>query len=107
MSKSTLVTQVQTKQDILVHLRQHQTHIKSLGGKKLGLFGSFVRDEQTAESDIDLLVEFDADQKTFDNFMQLSFLLEDILSHPVELVTLESLSPYLCLYILPAITTTD
>lgn len=103
MDKSTLVTQVQTKQDILALLRQHQTHIKSLGVKRLGLFGSFVRDEQTADSDIDLLVEFEADQKTFDNFMQLSFLLEDILPHPVELVTLESLSPYLRPYILPEV----
>ncbi len=42
-----------------------------------------------------MLVEFEPAYKTFDNFMQLSFLLEDVLNRPVELVTPESLSPYL------------
>ena len=38
--------------------------------------------------------------KTFDRFMQISFLLEDILQRPVELVTIEALSPYLGPHIL-------
>lgn len=92
-------TPLQNKKEILSVIRQHQDKIKSLGVKKLGLFGSFVRDEQNAKSDIDLLVEFKAGQKTFDNFMQLSFLLEEVLHRPVELVTIESLSPYLRPYI--------
>ena len=54
-----------------------------------------MREEQRPDSDIDLLVEFQPEQKTFDNFIQLSFFLEDILKQPVELVTTESLSPYL------------
>ena len=62
---------------------------------KLGLFGSFVRGEQNSGSDIDLLVEFEIGEKNFDNFMQLSFFLEELLGRPVELVTLESLSPYI------------
>jgi predicted nucleotidyltransferase len=41
------------------------------------------------------LVEFEPGQKTFDNFMRLAFLLEDVLGRPVEVVTAESLSPYL------------
>lgn len=87
-------TPLPTKKDILSVIRQNQEKIKALGVKKLGLFGSFIRGEQNAESDIDLLVEFEQDQKTFDNFIQLSFLLEEILQRPVELVTAESLSPY-------------
>ena len=92
-------TATQTKKDIFVILQQHQEQIKAFGVKKLGLFGSFVRNEQHPESDIDLLVEFEAGQKTFDNFMGLSFLLEDILQWPIELVTVESISPYLSPYI--------
>lgn len=38
--------------------------------------------------------------QTFDNFMQLAFLLEDLLNRPVELVTPESISPYIRPYIL-------
>lgn len=46
------------------------------------------------------LVEFEPAHKTFDNFIQLSFLLEDLLKRPVELVTSESLGPYLGPYII-------
>ncbi|MFZ1239634.1 MAG: nucleotidyltransferase family protein [Ilumatobacteraceae bacterium] len=80
-------------------MRRHPDTIRSFGVKKLGLFGSFVRNEQRADSDIDLLVEFEEGQKTFDNFMHLSFWLEEMLRWPVELVTVESVSPYLRPYI--------
>ena len=72
----------------------------SLGVRKLGIFGSFVRGEARADSDVDMLVEFEPAKKTFDNFMALSFLLEDLLQRRVELVTSESLSPYLRPHIL-------
>jgi len=64
------------------------------------LFGSFVREEQRSGSDIDVLVEFEQGQKTYDNFMQLSLFLEDLLQRKVELVTPESISPYLKPYII-------
>lgn len=90
----------QTKESILSIIRKNQDKINTLGVKRIGLFGSFVREEQNSESDVDLLVEFKCGQKTFDNFMQLSFLLEDLLSRRVELVTPESLSPYIRPYII-------
>ena len=67
---------------------------------KVGLFGSFVQGEQTAESDVDLLVQFDPEKKTFDNFIHLSALLEDLLQRRVEVVTTEALSPYIGPHIL-------
>jgi predicted nucleotidyltransferase len=91
---------IQTKQDILTVLSEQPARIKALGVKRLGLFGSFVRGQQKAESDVDLLVEFEPDQKTFDHFMQLALLLEDVLQRRVELVTPEALSPYIGPYIL-------
>ncbi len=90
----------QTKNEIVAILQANQEQLKTLGVKKLGLFGSFVRNEPDNASDIDLLVEFEPGQKTFDNFIQLSFLLEDLLARPVEVVTPESLSPYLSPHIL-------
>lgn len=90
---------IRSKKDVVSVIQQHQAKIKAFGVKKLGLFGSFSRDEQNSESDIDLLVEFEEGQKTFDNFMRLSFLLEELLKWPVELVTVESVSPYLRPYI--------
>jgi hypothetical protein len=91
---------IKTKQDILNVLDQNQSRLKKLGVRRIGLFGSFVRGEQRPDSDIDLLVEFASGRKTFDAFMELSFFLEEVLQRRIELVTVESLSPYLGPHIL-------
>jgi hypothetical protein len=91
---------IKTKQDILDVLDQNRSRLRALGVKRIGLFGSFVRGAQHPDSDIDLLVEFDAGRKTFDTYMELSFFLEEVLGHRIELVTVESLSPYLGPHIL-------
>ncbi len=91
---------LKTKTGVISTIQENRNRIKAFGVKKLGLFGSFVRGEQGLDSDIDLLVEFQSEQKTFDNFIQLSFFLEDMLKQPIELVTTDSLSPYLGPYII-------
>ena len=63
--------------------------------KRLGLFGSFRRNEPRPDSDVDLLIEFVPEKKSLRNFMRLAFMLEDLFRRRVELVTPESLSPYL------------
>jgi len=88
------------KEDVLNKLRKNRSQLEALGVKQLGLFGSFVRGEQNSISDIDFIVEFEPGKKTFDNFMALSFFLEELFRHRVELVTQESLSPYIGPYIL-------
>lgn len=88
-------TTAHSKQDILERLSQNRANINALGVKKIGLFGSFVREDQGSGSDVDLLVEFEPGEKTFNNFMELSFLLEDLLRREVELVTVESLSSHI------------
>ncbi len=91
---------VQTKEDLLRRLRRHEARLRELGVRRLGLFGSFRHEQQHAASDVDLLVEFAPGEKTFDNYMALSFLLEEALQRPVELVTKEALSPYIGPHIL-------
>ena len=93
-------TRVQTKTEVLEVLADHSLQLRKLGVRRVGLFGSFVRGEQTADSDVDLLVQFEPDRKTFDNFMQLSELLENLLQRRVEIVTTEALSPYIGPHIL-------
>lgn len=83
------------KSEALDLLQSHQSDFEQFGVKRLGLFGSFVRETQRPDSDLDLLVEFKEGEKTFDNFIQLCFFLENLLQRPVELVTPESLSPYI------------
>jgi uncharacterized protein len=86
---------VETRQEILERIWRHRQQIRSLGVERLGLFGSFARGEQKAGSDIDLLVRFRPQDKSFDRFMALAELLEGVLQRRVELVTTEGLSPYL------------
>jgi len=88
------------KEEVLSILEQNKDEIKRFGARRLGLFGSFVRGDQNFESDIDLLVEFEPGKKSYDNFIQLSFFLEELLGCRVELVTPESLSPYMRPHIL-------
>lgn len=78
---------------ILAKIEENMAKIKGFGVKNIGLFGSFARGEQTDHSDIDILVEFHNDQKTFDNFMDLKFFLEDMLGRKVDLVILEAVKP--------------
>ena len=83
------------KQDVLAVIESNRSRIRNLGVRSLGLFGSFVRGCQTADSDVDLLVEFEPGLKTYDNFIDLAELLESLLGRPVDLLTTESLSPHI------------
>ena len=49
-----------TKDEIIEKLREHRDTLKKYGVKRIGLFGSYIRDEQKRKSDIDLVVEFDS-----------------------------------------------
>jgi uncharacterized protein len=86
---------VERKHTLLSLIKSNEQKIRSLKVKQLGVFGSFARDTANSTSDVDLLVEFEDGQETLDNFMTLAFMLEDVLGRRVELVTPESLSPYL------------
>ena len=57
-------TPVNDKKQIINLIVQNKKFISQFGAERIGLFGSFVRNEQTKESDIDLLVEFKKDKKT-------------------------------------------
>ena len=76
-----------------------QSEIFQLGMQRLALLGSVQRNEARTDSDVDVLVEFLPGQKTFDHLLALGELLEGTLGHRVEMVTVESLSPYLRPYI--------
>lgn len=60
--------------------------------KALGLFGSFVREEQIQGSDIDILVEFSEPTGLFE-FIRLKNYLSELLDRPVDLVSKKALKP--------------
>lgn len=70
--------------EILAKIEDRKNEIRKFGVKRLGVFGSFARGDQTTGSDIDFLVEFE--KETFDAYMGLCFFLEDLLGIDVDLV---------------------
>lgn len=86
---------VLTKETILSFLSSHQAELQSFGVKRIGLFGSFVRGEQHAESDLDFLIEYQPGGKTLKNYFDLMDWLENNFQREIELITTESLSPYI------------
>lgn len=71
--------------------------IKKYNLKSIALFGSYVRDEVTENSDIDILVEFDIPIGL--DFVLLADELEDILGVKVDLVTPGAIKPKMFEYI--------
>ena len=62
--------------------------------KKIAIFGSYVRGEETPESDIDVLVEFSG-RKSLLDLVRIERELSDLLGIKVDLLTEKSISPYL------------
>jgi len=88
------------KQYILKELSNRKHRLAEFGVEEIGLFGSFLRGQENNASDIDLLVELSKNRKTFRNFLALNYYLEEIFGRRVELVTRQSLSPFIGPHIL-------
>ena len=83
------------RQTALKLLTEHKPFLVSqFGVTKLALFGSTVRGNATAVSDVDVLVAFDG-PATSARYFGVQFYLEDLLGHPVDLVTDKALRPEL------------
>lgn len=68
------------------------------GVTRLALFGSTARDEARVNSDVDILVSFNGPASS-KGYFGVQFYLEDLLGHPVDLVTDKALRPVLRPYI--------
>ncbi len=88
------------KEKIIEALRKELPHLRdSYNVKSLGLFGSFVRDEQKKGSDVDVLVEFNKPTDLF-KFMDLEGYLNTVLGKRVDLVMKSALKPRIGKHIL-------
>ena len=81
-----------------------RTRLATAGVRRLGIFGSFARNEARADSDsdsdVDVLVAFEPKQKTFENLYHVGEALEEVFHRKVDLVTEDSLSPHIGPHIL-------
>lgn len=62
--------------------------------RRLAFFGSVLRDDFSAESDVDVLVEFEPDARVGLQFFKMEQELSEILGRPVDLNTTGFLSKY-------------
>ncbi len=85
-----------TKNEIITFLQQNKDHLKKqFHITKIGLFGSFARDEQTATSDVDLLIELDSNVKNiYDTKESLKEFLSNSFERSVDLAREKYLKPY-------------
>lgn len=91
---------VETKEEILLRLQEHSSDIIGFGVLHIGLFGSFVRNEANAESDVDLIVEVETQRKTLRNLVGLSKFLQESFGGKVEIITPRSPHPFIEKYII-------
>lgn len=85
-----------TKENIITVLKTHKLELSKYGVSNIGLFGSYLRNEQSTWSDIDLLIDFEPDKENFDNFMAVYDLFENLFrNEKVEIVTKNGLSKHI------------
>ena len=77
-----------------------KSRLLASGVRRLGIFGSMASGQMNASSDVDVLVEFAPDQRTFDNLFEVGEALESVFHRRVDLVTGDALSPYIGPHIL-------
>lgn len=85
-----------TKEYILTTIRENKKELLRFGILKVGLFGSYVRGDESENSDIDLLIDFDPAHENFDNYLAVCNILEQLFrNEKLEIVTKNGLSPYI------------
>ena len=91
---------VRTRAEVEARVAELAPTLRALGVERVRLFGSFVRGEQTEESDVDLLINFRYGPGAFHRFFDAIETVEDGLGRSVDILTEPSLSPYIGPHIL-------
>lgn len=87
------------KEEIKSIILRNKEILKKYKVKSIALFGSYVRNEQREDSDIDFLVEFDKEVTLFD-IVELQDILTEILGKKVSTVSRRGISKYIEPYFL-------
>ena len=82
------------RDEILATLAENTEELRALGACSLGLFGSVARGEETADSDVDILVELQR-PAGYLVLVRLQLRLEELLGRRVDLVPRKALRPEL------------
>jgi len=83
---------MKTLKEIKQILAEHRAEMGTrFGVAQMAIFGSYIKGKQKKKSDLDILVSFEPGYKTFDNYMDLKFYLEDLLGIKIDLVLRDAL----------------
>lgn len=86
-----------TKHELIGIIASNGEMLRRCKVRSVYLFGSFARNEQREDSDVDLLVDFE--EPTYDNFISLVYKLEDLLAREVNVIPEGGLSPLIEPYV--------
>jgi predicted nucleotidyltransferase len=87
-----------SKQEILSVLVQNKSELENkFKVRRMALFGSYARGEETPDSDVDILVDIDPSVGL--EFVTLAEKIEQLLGLPVELVSRRAIKPNKLKYI--------
>ncbi len=82
----------QSLTEVMAILRHNKNLLSAkFGVLDIAVFGSYARQAQKTTSDVDLLVDMKPEYKTFDNYMELKFFLEEKLQKKIDLAIKESI----------------
>jgi len=77
---------VTSHEEMIQYLRKNREQFrKKFGVTKIGIFGSFARNEQTQSSDIDIIIEMEKERKNLHNFLQMKRHLEKETERKIDL----------------------
>jgi len=80
---------------IILELKNHKVEIEQdFDVKEIGVFGSYIRGEERPDSDIDILVDFEKSIDLF-RFLDLEEKLSELFGRKVDLVSKNSLKPFI------------
>jgi len=86
--------EISSANEVIAYLKKNRKFFHEMFGvTRIGIFGSFVRGEQTSSSDIDIVVEMEKGKKNLHNFLQLKRLLEKETARKIDLGLEHSLKP--------------
>jgi len=85
-----------TRDYILSTLKLNKPRLQSLGVKDVGLFGSYGRNELSQDRDTDILLDFENEKETFNNYTDACNFFEELVKNElVEIFTKNGLSRHL------------
>ena len=80
----------------LTAIQRHMDEFRTLGARRLGVFGSFARGDARGDSDVDVYVEYDPDgDLDYFGLCRLERFLGQVVQRQIDLTTRDGLHPVL------------